>query len=180
MGCGRSRNPASPILVRQRDPVVYEFMRFTNAWLLLLIPLLPLLWIAAFVTMGRLSGWARLSEFYHFSGDFTGRQWRGQHSLLRWGLGHKGFLNLGVSNDGLYLAVPPLMRIGQAPLFIPWDDISKGERSDWGNKYVEFRFARAPSIPFCIRLALADEIGTELGDRWRSLPSVSVSTSRAV
>ena len=133
--------------------------------LLLAFPLLfPLLWVGISVLTGRLSGWARLAEFYRYSGVFKGHQWKRRTAFLRFGMGVKSGLHLGVSHEGLHLAVMALFRIGHQPLLVPWHDISTSMKTQLGVRYTELRFQKCPTIPFSIRTSLAEEIMRSQGD----------------
>jgi hypothetical protein len=79
-------------------------------------------------------------------------------------MNYGGCINVGVNQNGLYLSVVFLFRLGHPPLFIPWPDISKmKKRAFFFFKQVELRFAKCPRIPFVISQRLMDKISDTLG-----------------
>jgi hypothetical protein len=83
---------------------------------------------------------------------------------MRLGMNYGSCVNVGVNQNGLYLSVVFLFRLGHPPLFIPWPDISATKkRGFFFFKLVELRFAKCPRIPFVISQRLMDKISDALG-----------------
>ena len=53
---------------------------------------------------------------------------------------------MGVSAEGLYLAVFPLMRFGHPPLFFPWTDLDLRRARRLFAHVLEVRFHQAPAV----------------------------------
>ena len=86
------------------------------------------LWWGVTFLMSKMSGWSTLAEQFRLrdKDSFTG-----QRKYCRWGkiglIGYNNCLKVGVSQEGLYLALMPLFRVGSPPLLIPWMHVSKIE-----------------------------------------------------
>ena len=124
-----------------------------------------------FFVIGRISGWSTLANFYRFSGEFTGQQWRFQSAKLRWYMGYNNCLIIGANESGLFLSVFFLLRIGHPTLFIPWGDVSViMKKGTWG-KYAELRFRQTPAIPFRMSGKLSEKIAEVAGRMWPGEPN---------
>ncbi len=64
------------------------------------------------------SGWSELSKEFGYKGKFSGTLLRCQS------VGSGGATHVGVSNEGLYLALLFIFRPFHKPLFIPWERIT--------------------------------------------------------
>ena len=84
--------------------------------------------------------------------------------LFSVGMGIKGGLHLGVSREGLHLAVMAIFRMGHPPLLVPWHDITTSTKTQLGVRYRELRFQKCPTIPLSIRASLAEEVMRSQGD----------------
>lgn len=115
------------------------------------------LWVFVLFLIARLGGWSRLAEYYQTQTRFEGQIWRFRSGRFRWA-SYNGCLTLGANDRGLYLAVFPLFRVGHPPLFIPWYDITTEEKKAFLTTYLEFRFAKAPSVTLRIPRSLGDTI----------------------
>ena len=84
--------------------------------------------------------------------------WLKSIGLRRW-TNYNHCITVGVNQYGMYLAVIPIFRIGHAPLFFPWADISTeaGSRRFFGD-FVRFKFARQPDVPVILSERLAARI----------------------
>ena len=108
-------------------------------------------WCGISVLMSFLSGWWELSRNYRSTTIFDGTRFRFQSASMRLGTSYGNCVNLGVNQNGLYLSVLFLFRLGHPPLFIPWPDVSTTKkRFLFFFKQVELRFGKYPSIRFVI------------------------------
>jgi hypothetical protein len=75
-----------------------------------------------------LGGWASLAERYPLEGTFRGHEWAPR--IARFGrMGSANtFVTIGADRQGLHLATWPSFARGHCPLFIPWEDVTKGAR----------------------------------------------------
>lgn len=129
--------------------------------LLLVLVLAPVfsvgLWVAVCFLLSIIGGWSRLAEHYRSQSDFSGTKWQLQSGRL--GLTNYGnSLTIGANDDGLYLAVFPLFRVGHPPLWIPWREITTTEHQGWLFAYRDFSFARTPSVTLRVLRATGDRI----------------------
>lgn len=125
------------------------------------------MWVATCILIARLGGWSGLAAAYRAAEPFRGRLWRFKSGALRRFTGYNNCLTVGASEEGLYLAVLFLFRVGHPPLFIPWADITVETRSDKvlfvRYSVVEFRFSRVPGVPLRLQEGLVREIASALG-----------------
>ena len=69
-----------------------------------------------------MSGWTRLAERFHYPDKFQGRRFHSQTAKLgRVSYGYS--LEMGASEQGLYLVPMLLFRLFHKPLLIPWDEL---------------------------------------------------------
>lgn len=96
----------------------------------LLIPLLfivafPLLWIAVARLLALMSRWSRLADAYPDRGQAdvpeaqTFRFRSGRVGLVN----YNSCLTITVCDEGLRLAVMPVFRLGNPPMFLPWNEL---------------------------------------------------------
>ncbi len=131
-----------------------ELMQFEEAFLFLFPIFFIGMWVTVCFLLARIGGWSRLAEAYQSQAQFTGKKWYFQSCQL--GLtNYNGALTVGSNYYGLYLAVLLLFRVGHPPLLIPWSDITTAEYKGLIFPYLDFTFARAPSI----RLRLPRKLG---------------------
>jgi hypothetical protein len=116
------------------------------------------LWLVVGFIVAQLSGWAELASHYRSTNPFEGQRLRFRSSKMRLNMQYNGCLTVGLSQQGMYLALLFLFRIGHPPLVIPWKDISTttGKTLFW--RWVEFRFQQAPSVWIRFYGKLGDEI----------------------
>jgi hypothetical protein len=85
----------------------------------------PVFWCFIVFLISRIGGWGRLAKRYS-AGD---RQPSGESQRLGSGLvgasRYRGVLTIHQNDDGFFLEVSPLFRIGHPRLFIPWSEISE-------------------------------------------------------
>jgi hypothetical protein len=124
------------------------------------------IWVALSIALARAGGWAALAAVYRAPEAFGGKRWRFQSAGMRWRTNYGACLTVGANAEGLYLAVPFPFRIGHPPLFIPWTDISVTATRRLVFTYLEFRFRRAPDIPFRVGERLGRRIAGSAGKAW--------------
>ena len=114
-----------------------------------------LLWVIQSSMMANEGGWSRLAEHYQHKAKFEGKKWRAKSG--RMGLiGYGRCLTIGANNYGLYFAAPFFLR--HPPLLIPWDDITTSESKVLFVSYVDFIFARVPSVTIKLPKKFGDMI----------------------
>ena len=79
-------------------------------------------WAAVCGLLGWVSGWSRLGKSYRCAAE--PKAWRYTWQSGSVGLvSYRNCLHIGVSEDGLFLSVPWVFRVGHPALFIPWAQI---------------------------------------------------------
>ena len=115
------------------------------------------LWVIVVFILANLGGWARLAQHYEARATFAGKKWGFKSG--RMGIAnYNGCLTIGANDEGLYLAVLPLFRVGHPPLFIPWYDITTAKSRKFLFAYVDFKFARNPAITFSLPEKFAETL----------------------
>ncbi len=104
-------------------------------WELLYIIIFISLPLIVLFLLTHLSGWHKLAEKYGYQATFSGKKFSmctGFVGMVR----YKNCLTIGVSQEGLYLNVFFVFRLGYPPLLIPWSDISRfEEKKQWWLTY---------------------------------------------
>ena len=143
------------------------------------VALFPVFWIAASLQVARIGGWTRLSETYRYEGTFSGKKWRFRSGVLRWGMGYSNVLTIGANQQGLYLGVSLLFRLGHPALFFPWSDVVIVGPKGWFFKWTELSVAKVPGVPIRLPQELVNSITAEAGQHWRDPTSgILVQTKR--
>jgi hypothetical protein len=138
-------------------PQVWLLVGLVTTWLLL--------WLFVGHLTSVLTGWRRLAGRYRLTGHFHGTRHRFRTCRFRWGkYGHS--VTVGTSADGLYFALTLPILAGHPPLFIPWADVSVTPVRVWFFRYVEFRFAQAPSVPIRVPESLGKRIAADANRAW--------------
>lgn len=105
-----------------------------------------------------MSGWRALARRYRSEQEFQGERWRFQSGKMRWNTNYANCLTLGANRDGLYLAVLFLFRVGQPPLYIPWNEIAVQQERRWFLWRTRFALGNETQIPLWINRRLGDRI----------------------
>jgi hypothetical protein len=116
------------------------------------------LWSVTCYSLSWVSGWHALAERYRCEQDFEGERWRFRSAQMRWTTKYNGVLILSANREGLYLSIFFPFRLGHPPLFIPWSEITFGERRLWLMAGVQFVLGREERIPFWVYARLGSEI----------------------
>ena len=123
------------------------------------------LWVTVLFILAYIGGWSRLAQYYQTQSTFEGERWNFKSG--RMGVtNYSGCLTIGVNDRGLYLAVFPIFRVGHPPLFIPWYDITTSKSRKFLVSYLDFTFARMPSVTFSVAERFGDTLlsyRTDLG-----------------
>ncbi len=126
-------------------------------------------WLLLNFIVSRLTGWARITAHYRNAGDFTGKVWRFQTIITRWGMGYKGSTNVGADSRGLYISFGFLFRFGHPPVFVPWGDITLTEKQISKSRMLELRFRKTEDLPVRIYADLGDRLAEAAGSNWPSI-----------
>lgn len=93
---------------------------------LILIPLAFAFWISVPWLTGSLTGWKRLAKSHSFEGNLPlSNKWT--HCSVP-NLTLRNFLTVALDENGMYFEMPFWFRVGNPPLFFPWDQIRVEER----------------------------------------------------
>jgi hypothetical protein len=92
-----------------------------------LIPfLIAAFWCFMCLMFSFISGWRVLAERYKAAESTHGRAFFMKSGKVGQ-ISYRSCLNVCVSDEGMFLSVFPLFRLGHSPLFIPWIAISSRE-----------------------------------------------------
>src|SRR5260370_34286822 len=81
-------------------------------------------------------------------------------------MNYKNVLTIGVSQEGLYLAVVSLFRFMHPPLLVPWSEVRVRRSKGWFFEYVTFTMGHELAIPLRIRGNLAVKLQSAAGNHW--------------
>jgi hypothetical protein len=115
--------------------------------------------------VSKLSGWDALARTYGMPQPFSGKRFRLCSVRMRFGASYNNCVTFGSDSAGLHIWIWPIFRVGHPPLFIPWEDISFGEKRGRIRKLVRLQFMRCPSVPFMIFESLAEKLKDASGRR---------------
>jgi hypothetical protein len=87
---------------------------------------IPLIGSLVCLLLSLVSGWQRLAARYPATQPAHGTRLRAQSAGIG-GVSYRNCLTIHVAADGLFLSMPFILRVGHAPLFIPWHAVSKQE-----------------------------------------------------
>jgi hypothetical protein len=129
-----------------------------------------ILWISLWMLVGAIislvGGWFSLARVYRTQVAFNGAQWRMQSAQMRWLINYNNVLTIGVSPQGLYLAILFLFRFMHPPLLIPWSEIKVRRKKGWVFEYVTFTLGHELAIPLRIRGKLVEKLRESAGKCW--------------
>ena len=133
---------------------------------LLPIPFFLLALMLALIVSGHVSGWASLAGQFGFRDNFSGSRWSWQSGRMRFMMNYNRCLTVGASEQGLYLAMNPLFRLGHPPLFIPWSEVSVQPQRIFFFRGTRFQLGRESPVPLWVRERLAEKLKTAAGNGW--------------
>jgi hypothetical protein len=81
------------------------------------------MWCFVCLVLSQLGGWAALGKHFRTDRTPTGVVFYGQSAQLSYLCSYNNCLTMIVTEEGLYLKVWPMFRIGHPPLLIPWEQI---------------------------------------------------------
>lgn len=85
------------------------------------VVLIPVAWCFLSWLLAHLSGWSLLAKQYSASEPVDGESARMRSGRLGV-INYHSCLSFRANDDGLRIAAPFFLRLGHAPLFIPWDE----------------------------------------------------------
>jgi hypothetical protein len=124
------------------------------------------LWVLVSAIISFVSGWFSLARVYRARIPFQGARWRLQRGKMRYLVGYNNILAIGVSQQGLYLAVLSLFRFMHPPLLIPWSEVKVRKKKGWVFESVTFTLGHELAIPLRIRGKLGENLREAAGSSW--------------
>ncbi len=101
-------------------------------------------WCLTLFLIAQIGGWSRLAQRYMTTRDAEGQVYRRQTGQLGFAR-YRSCLTIGLSKEGLFLKVSPLLRLGHPPLWIPWCDVSPARLgAGFLGQYVEVALGKPP------------------------------------
>jgi hypothetical protein len=85
---------------------------------------------------------------------------------MRFMMNYNRCLTVGANEQGLYLAMNPLFRLGHPTLFIPWNEISVQAQKRLFFDGTRFQLGRENPVPLWVRKSLAERLKTAAGNGW--------------
>ncbi len=125
--------------------------------------------IAILLLLSRISGWHLLARRFRAEGPFCGETWSWQSARFRGWFGYNNCLTVGVSPEGLYLAMMPFFRLFNHPaLLIPWAEIEVESGKMFFGLYdtVQFRIGTEERVTVKIYGKLVDRVRQAAGSGW--------------
>ena len=125
-----------------------------------------ILWTLVPIVISYLSGWASLAGQFRFHDTFSGSRWSWQSAQMRFMMNYNRCLTIGATEQGLYLAMNPLFRLGHPALFIPWSEVSVTTQKRLFFPGTRFQLGRENPVSLWVRQTLADRLKTVAGKGW--------------
>jgi hypothetical protein len=126
------------------------------------------------------SGWRMLAQHFSVQQPYSGQQWKWQSAMMRYFVGYNNCLSVGADQAGLFVRTMWGARTGHPPLFVPWNEVSMGQATEWlGNKFVELSLGRTEQVPFRIRASLAAKIQVVAGPSWPTPTDAQIPVYKA-
>ena len=85
---------------------------------------------------------------------------------MRFMMNYNRCLTVGASEQGLYLAMNPLFRLGHPALIITWSEVSVKPQRILFFDGARFQLGRGNPVPFWVRKTLAERLKTAAGNGW--------------
>lgn len=134
------------------------------------------LWFGVSAILSFVGGWATLAKGFRYTGSFQGVRLSFQSG--RMGVTSYGrCLTLGVSAEGLYLAVMFPFRVCHPPLLIPWNELSVAPPRRLLFKFVRLGLGRECDIPLRLRPKVVDKLKQAAGEYWPTAMMQAFQTS---
>ena len=86
------------------------------------LPFILAVWYTICLVIARVGGWHSLARHYRASATPAGKRLRMQSARVGW-VDYSLCLNICVAEEGLHIAVWPIIGVGHPPLLIPWSAI---------------------------------------------------------
>jgi hypothetical protein len=126
------------------------------------------------------SGWRMLAQHFSVQQPYSGQQWKWQSAMMRYFVGYNNCLCVGADQAGLFVRTMWGARTGHPPLFVPWNEVSMGQATEWlGNKFVALSLGRTEQVPFRIRASLAAKIQVVAGPSWPTPTDAQIPVYKA-
>lgn len=118
-------------------------------------------WCGICLALAHFGGWSALSRWYAQVSGFGGRRFHFRSARFGGWVGYNGALTIGADPVGMHLSVWPIFRVGHAPLFIPWSDVTVALEGQRWLAVVVLTFARSPGTTVRITHSLALRVAGE-------------------
>jgi len=137
-------------------------MRAGGLWIVL--PLLPVVWLAASAVVSRLGGWRSLARRFGANDAPRGAVFLNQTVGLAPLVAYRACIHLTVASSGLHLEPMVLLRFMHPPLSVPWSQVASCARNDGV-------FAKRVTLTFgdgAGRIRIAGEAAPAIEAAWRA------------
>lgn len=121
--------------------------------------------------LSRFSGWSLLARRFRADEPFYGESWSFQSARFRRWCNYNNCLTIGASQERLYIAVTPLLRLFSpfnAPLSIPWNEVEVEMGKMFFGRYdtATFRIGREERMSVRIYGKLVQRVRQAAGPAW--------------
>ncbi|MEM7067715.1 MAG: hypothetical protein AAF478_02430 [Pseudomonadota bacterium] len=89
----------------------------------------PLFWFGVVWMVSRIGGWAKLASIHPANAPVQGDVYRWRSARIRLFSSYRSSLTITVNNEGIHMQPLIFFRFGHEPIFIPWQAVSKLERT---------------------------------------------------
>jgi hypothetical protein len=124
------------------------------------------LWFLLATIASVISGWFSLAKVYRTREPFNSTKWRMQSGQMRWRATYNNALTIGISQQGLFLAIMFPFRFMHPPLLIPWSEIKVQRSKGWVFEYLILTMGHELAIPLRIRAKLGAKLRESAGSCW--------------
>ncbi len=120
--------------------------------------ILAIVWIGTCLILGKTSGWENLAKAYPVKGEFSGSRFHLKSAKMGFWGHYNGCLNFGANDQGLFISVMMLMRLGHPSVFVPWCEISAHLAKGRIRPEILLEFENAPGLIVRISKQLAEDL----------------------
>lgn len=123
-------------------------------------------WCAVVWFISRYTGWARLAKAYPQAHPFRGKQYHFGCLKMKGAGGYNNCVVYGADDQGIYLSMWPVFRIGHPAMFLPWQEIKAEHAPTKGEPWSKILLAREPEIPVIMPPGMVNKLKTQSGREW--------------
>ena len=126
-------------------------------------------WITISFLLSIIGGWFSLSRRYKSPRTYYEDRYSFQSAAFRYVVSYNRCLTIGGDEQGLHMSVMLPFRLFHPPIYIPWNDITKGKRESrlFG---IRLRFRKTPSVPIALTSFIVQQLEAIKGSEFPQNP----------